>query len=123
MRRYVHVVPHDYISITTVLTDCASTVVFFLSQCTATATAKIQSQDTYIHFSCTRVLWLANTCTCTGGTAAVGTDGSCETDGAEDCTACDAGYWLNGQYCVGTFMWFLELMTIYRLLLYPGSVS
>ena len=31
-------------------------------------------------------------CTCTGGTAALATDGNCETHAAEDCTACKAGY-------------------------------
>jgi len=44
-------------------------------------------------FSC------ANLCTCNGGMAAVAGDGSCEVDGAEDCTACDGGYNLNGQVC------------------------
>jgi hypothetical protein len=39
----------------------------------------------------------ANTCTCTEGTAAVASDGSCDVDGVEDCTACAAGYSLNGQ--------------------------
>jgi len=39
------------------------------------------------------------TCTCTGGTEAVATDGSCEVDAAEDCTACNTGYTLDGQVC------------------------
>lgn len=43
----------------------------------------------------------AHSCTCAGGTAAVATDGSCDVNGAEDCTACDAGYTLNGQVCDG----------------------
>lgn len=41
----------------------------------------------------------ANTCSCSGGTAAAAGDGSCEVDGAEDCTACDGGWVLNGQVC------------------------
>ena len=41
----------------------------------------------------------AHSCTCTGGTAAVAADGSCDIDGAEDCTDCDVGYTLNGQVC------------------------
>ena len=35
------------------------------------------------------------------GIPAVATDGSCETDEAEDCTVCNAGYTLNGQVCDG----------------------
>jgi len=41
----------------------------------------------------------AHICFCTGGTAAIATDGSCDVDGAEDCTACDEGFTLNGQVC------------------------
>jgi len=41
----------------------------------------------------------ANTCTCTGGTAATAVDGTCEANNSEDCTACDPGYTLNGQVC------------------------
>ena len=41
----------------------------------------------------------AHSCTCTGGTAAVAVDGTCNVDGAEDCTACNTGYTLNGQVC------------------------
>ena len=51
-----------------------------------------------ICFPCDAV---ANTCTCTGGAAAVATDGSCEVNNAEDCTACGDGYTLNGQVCGG----------------------
>ena len=48
------------------------------------------------------VVCLANTCTCNDGTAAVANDGSCEVNGAEDCTACNTGYTLNGQVCEGS---------------------
>jgi len=37
------------------------------------------------------------TCECTGGTAATGND--CQTDGAQTCTACNAGYYLSGTSC------------------------
>ena len=35
--------------------------------------------------------------------------GSCEVDGAEDCTACDTGYTLNGQVCDGMLSLWLRL--------------
>ena len=41
----------------------------------------------------------AHVCTCTGGTAAIATDDSCEVDGAEDCTACETGYTAKGGAC------------------------
>jgi hypothetical protein len=38
-------------------------------------------------------------CTCTNGTAAMWQYGGCDVAGAEDCSACNAGYTLNGQVC------------------------
>ena len=60
---------------------------------------------------------VANVCTCTNGVAAVATDGSCESDGVEDCTACDDYYALNGQVCDGTYTSVVCLFCV--LLLYP----
>ena len=42
-----------------------------------------------------------NICTCTNGTAALASDGSCTTDGEEICGSCNPGFSLNGQVCTG----------------------
>ena len=69
-------------------------------------------------------LSVANTCTCTDGTATVATGSGgtlCESTGNEDCSACNGGYVMNAtagtgaQTCVGRVHCY-ELMFLFRTL-------